>query len=81
MVDTVIHLEGDRFQQFRILKSAKNRFGSCNEVGIFEMKEEGMVVTNSLKKAVIRKMTRFLIMIYKDIARITKKKVSAQKFV
>jgi len=43
LVDTVIHLEGDRFQQFRILKSAKNRFGSCNEVGIFEMKEEGMV--------------------------------------
>ena len=42
LVDTVIHLEGDRFQQFRILKSAKNRFGSCNEVGIFEMKEEGL---------------------------------------
>ncbi|MFH1284079.1 MAG: DNA repair protein RadA [Candidatus Peregrinibacteria bacterium] len=42
LVDTVLHLEGDRFQQFRILRSAKNRFGSCSEVGIFEMTEKGM---------------------------------------
>ncbi|MFC1615641.1 DNA repair protein RadA [Patescibacteria group bacterium] len=42
LVDTVLHIEGDRFQQFRILKSAKNRFGSCNEVGIFEMTEKGL---------------------------------------
>ena len=42
LVDTVMQLEGDRFQQFRILRSAKNRFGSCNEVGIFEMTENGM---------------------------------------
>ncbi len=42
LVDTVISLEGDRFQQFRILRSSKNRFGSCNEVGIFEMKEKGL---------------------------------------
>lgn len=42
LVDTVIQLEGDRFQQFRLLRSAKNRFGSCNEVGIFEMTEKGM---------------------------------------
>ena len=50
LVDTVIHLEGDKFQQFRILKSAKNRFGSCNEVGIFEMKEEGMVEVKNPSK-------------------------------
>ncbi len=43
LVDTVIHLEGDRFQQFRILRAMKNRFGSCSEVGIFEMNEKGMV--------------------------------------
>lgn len=43
LVDTVIHLEGDRFQQFRILRAIKNRFGSCSEVGIFEMSEKGMV--------------------------------------
>lgn len=42
LVDTVMQLEGDRFQQFRILRAAKNRFGSCNEVGIFEMTEKGM---------------------------------------
>lgn len=43
LVDTVIHLEGDRFQQFRLLKTAKNRFGGTSEVGIFEMTEKGMI--------------------------------------
>ncbi len=42
LVDTVLHLEGDRFHQFRILKTAKNRFGSASEVGIFEMGENGL---------------------------------------
>ncbi len=42
LVDTVLHLEGDRFQQFRLLRAAKNRFGSCSEVGIFEMNEKGL---------------------------------------
>lgn len=42
LVDTVIHLEGDRFQQFRLLRALKNRFGSCSEVGIFEMTEMGL---------------------------------------
>lgn len=42
LVDTVIHLEGDRFQQFRLLRAIKNRFGSCSEIGIFEMTEKGM---------------------------------------
>lgn len=43
LVDTVIQLEGDRFHQFRILRSAKNRYGSTNEVGIFEMNERGLI--------------------------------------
>lgn len=43
LVDTVAQLEGDRFHQFRILRTIKNRFGSCNEVGIFEMAQEGLV--------------------------------------
>ncbi|MFH1218667.1 MAG: DNA repair protein RadA, partial [Candidatus Peregrinibacteria bacterium] len=43
LVDTVLQLEGDRFQQFRILRASKNRFGSCSEVGIFEMAEKGLV--------------------------------------
>jgi DNA repair protein RadA/Sms len=47
MVDTVLYFEGERTQQFRILRAIKNRFGSTNEVGIFEMKEDGLVeVTN-----------------------------------
>ena len=47
MVDAVLYLEGDRFGQYRILRAVKNRFGSTNEVGIFEMTEGGMQeVTN-----------------------------------
>jgi DNA repair protein RadA/Sms len=42
MVDAVIYLEGDRFHQFRILRAVKNRFGSTDEVGVFEMAEEGL---------------------------------------
>jgi DNA repair protein RadA/Sms len=42
IVDTVLYLEGDRFQSFRILRSVKNRFGSTNEVGVFEMRGEGL---------------------------------------
>jgi DNA repair protein RadA/Sms len=43
MVDTVLQFEGDRFQSFRILRGLKNRFGSTNEVGVFEMTDRGMV--------------------------------------
>ncbi|MBV7332261.1 DNA repair protein RadA [Chloroflexi bacterium TSY] len=47
MVDAVLQLEGERFHAYRLLRSIKNRFGSTNEVGIFEMSERGMVeVTN-----------------------------------
>lgn len=42
MVDTVLQFEGDRFQAFRILRALKNRFGSTNEVGVFEMTSRGM---------------------------------------
>ncbi len=43
MVDVVCYLEGEPFQAYRILRSVKNRFGSTNEVGIFEMLAEGLV--------------------------------------
>ncbi len=47
IVDTVLYLEGDRFQSYRLLRSVKNRFGATAEVGVFEMREGGMVeVTN-----------------------------------
>jgi len=42
MVDTVLQFEGDRFQSFRVLRALKNRFGSTNEVGVFEMTGAGM---------------------------------------
>ena len=42
MVDTVLYFEGDQHRQFRIIRSFKNRFGSTNEIGIFEMKESGL---------------------------------------
>lgn len=43
LVDTVLYLEGDQYHQFRILRAAKNRFGSTDEVGIFSMEESGLV--------------------------------------
>lgn len=47
MVDTVLYFEGDRHASYRILRSVKNRFGSTNEIGVFEMREEGLAeVTN-----------------------------------
>jgi DNA repair protein RadA/Sms len=42
MVDTVIYFEGDQFGQYRLLRVIKNRFGNTNEVGIFEMNEQGL---------------------------------------
>ena len=43
MVDTVLYLEGERFASFRILRCVKNRFGTTNEVGVFEMAGGGLV--------------------------------------
>ena len=43
IVDTVLYLEGDPFHRYRLLRSVKNRFGATSEVGVFEMREEGMV--------------------------------------
>lgn len=42
MVDTVLYFEGDRDHVFRILRAVKNRFGSTNEIGVFEMSEKGL---------------------------------------
>ncbi|MEN6409704.1 MAG: DNA repair protein RadA, partial [Anaerolineaceae bacterium] len=47
IVDTVLYLEGDRYQAYRLLRSVKNRFGATAEVGVFEMRERGMAeITN-----------------------------------
>ena len=42
MVDTVLYFEGDRYASYRILRAVKNRFGSTNEIGVFEMREAGL---------------------------------------
>ncbi len=42
MVDTVLYFEGDRYASYRVLRGVKNRFGSTNEIGVFEMRESGL---------------------------------------
>jgi DNA repair protein RadA/Sms len=43
MVDVVLYLEGERYQNYRVLRAAKNRFGSTNEIGVFEMRDRGLI--------------------------------------
>ncbi len=47
MVDTVLHFEGDRYHQYRLLRSLKNRFGSTHELGIFEMTDHGLTAVEN----------------------------------
>lgn len=42
MVDTVLYFDGDKQYSYRMLRAVKNRFGSTNEIGIFEMEAEGL---------------------------------------
>ena len=50
MVDTVLQFEGDRNHMYRLLRASKNRFGSTNESGIYEMQSSGLrIVENPLK--------------------------------
>lgn len=51
IVDTVLYLEGDPFQAFRLLRSVKNRFGATSEVGVFEMQGAGMVEVSNPSEA------------------------------
>jgi len=51
IVDTVLYLEGDRFQAYRLLRSVKNRFGATSEVGVFEMQEGGMIEVSNPSEA------------------------------
>lgn len=53
MVDTVLYFEGDRHQSYRILRAVKNRFGSTDELGIFEMREEGLVEVPNPSEALL----------------------------
>lgn len=47
MVDTVLHFEGERTQEYRILRTIKNRFGTTSEIGVFEMRGEGLLEVNN----------------------------------
>jgi DNA repair protein RadA/Sms len=51
IVDTVLYLEGDRFQTYRVLRSVKNRFGATSEVGVFEMRERGLIEVSNPSEA------------------------------
>lgn len=53
IVDTVLQLEGDRYGGFKLLRSIKNRFGSTNETGIFEMQERGLVQVDNPSAALL----------------------------
>jgi DNA repair protein RadA/Sms len=54
IVDTVLYFEGDTHRQYRILRAVKNRFGSTNEVGIFEMKESGLIEVKNPSKLFLK---------------------------
>lgn len=51
MVDTVLHFEGERTQEYRILRTIKNRFGTTSEIGVFEMRGEGLIEIINPSKA------------------------------
>jgi len=53
IVDVVLYLEGEPFSAYRLLRCVKNRFGSTNEVGVFEMKERGLVEVDNPSQAFI----------------------------
>lgn len=57
MVDTVLYIEGERYFSHRIIRSVKNRFGSTNEIGVFEMQEEGLVEVKNLSEVFLSDTT------------------------
>ncbi|MGI6108974.1 MAG: DNA repair protein RadA [Eubacteriaceae bacterium] len=54
MVDTVLYFEGDRFHSYRVLRAVKNRFGSTNEIGIFEMAPTGLLPVKNPSEAMLK---------------------------
>ena len=53
IVDVVLYLEGERFSAYRLLRGIKNRFGSTNEIGIFEMRDQGLVEVTDPSQALL----------------------------
>lgn len=58
MVDAVLYFEGDRQHEYRLLRAVKNRFGSVNELGVFEMLEEGMIPVQNPSEALLSQRVR-----------------------
>ena len=58
MVDTVLYFEGERNNSFRILRAVKNRFGSTNEIGVFEMMQDGMHQVQNPSEMLVSKYTK-----------------------
>ena len=58
MVDAVLYLEGDRYHQYRILRAVKNRFGSTDEVGVFEMADAGLREVRNPSEAFLEERNR-----------------------
>jgi len=57
IVDVVLYLEGERFSAYRLLRGVKNRFGSTNEVGVFEMRDRGLVEISNPSRALLAQRT------------------------
>jgi len=58
IVDTVLYFEGDRFSNYRILRAVKNRFGSTNEIGVFEMSGRGLIEVSNPSEYFISERTK-----------------------
>ena len=58
MVDTVLYFEGDRFASYRLLRAVKNRFGPTNELGVFEMRDAGLVEVTDLSDVFVSRHRR-----------------------
>ncbi|WZL72667.1 DNA repair protein RadA [Clostridiaceae bacterium 35-E11] len=57
LVDTVLHFHGERTQEFRIIRAVKNRFGTTSEIGVFEMREEGLVEVSNPSEMFLEGLT------------------------
>lgn len=58
LVDTVVHFDGERNQEFRVLRGLKNRFGTTSELGVFEMKEEGLIEVQNPSEIFLEGLTK-----------------------
>ncbi|TCO69678.1 DNA repair protein RadA [Marinisporobacter balticus] len=57
LVDTVLHFTGERTQEFRVIRALKNRFGTTSEIGVFEMREEGLVEVSNPSEIFLEGLT------------------------